>query len=76
MVKQKIFSLDKVKGYGDLNPFQKNIFEKVYRKHQGCLNNESKVGFEPKQVAWEKGYLRVVFKNKVWLHYTTAGTWY
>lgn len=68
--------LRSVKGYKKLTEEQQVLFERVFHKHQSGLGTEAKKEFTPVSVKWEKTYLKVVFKNGEWLHYTRSGAWY
>lgn len=65
-----------VKGYKKLTEEQRLFFERMFKKHQAGLGTEAKKDFTPVSVKWKKTYLKVVFKNGEWLHYTQSGTWY
>lgn len=66
--------LSKVKGYKKLLKWQQELLERVYKKHLASI--ESKVQWEIKSVIWDRTYLKVIFINGEWLHYTTDGYWY
>lgn len=68
--------LGSVRGYKKLTEEQKKLFERVFYKHQSGLGIEAKKDFTPVSIKWEKTYLKVVFKNGEWLHYTQTGSWY
>lgn len=67
---------EKIKGYNNLLPNQKLLFQTIYAKHQSCLGLEARKDYEPKTVKWEKTFFKVTFKNGIWLHYTPQGRWY
>jgi len=65
-----------VKGYAKLSELSKQIFEKVYKKHNASQGAEYKKNWVPTKAIDRKGYIEVYFKNKEWLHYLPNGTWY
>ena len=69
-----MIDLSNVKGYKKLLKWQQELLERVHKKHLASI--ESKVQWEIKSVIWDRTYLKVIFKNGEWLHYTTDGYWY
>lgn len=67
---------DKVKGFNKLTPGQQKLFIETYKLHNSIQGSEYKEDYVPVSVKWENGYLKVVFKNGIWLHYTQKGEWY
>jgi hypothetical protein len=66
-----------IKGYNKLTDYQKSIFNGTYKRHQSCLGASEKVEYTPVSVkAIDPGTLKVVFKNKSWLHYASSLDWY
>lgn len=73
----------KVEGYGKLTQNQKELFEDTYKIHNSIVGLDYKEDWTPIEVIWvedreNKGYsyLKVIFKNGDWLHYTQKKEWY
>lgn len=72
-------NFNKVKGFNRLTPEQQQLFIGIYKVHNSGQGLDYKDGYVPMSVKWIKGrpsYLKVVFKNGIWLHYSQNGTWY
>lgn len=70
-------NLETVKGYETLSPEQKELFNKVYANHIGCIESEAlKEKYTPVKVATAEYGVRVEFKAATWLHYNWKGEWY
>ena len=73
---------NKVKGFEKLTQKQQELFIGIYKKHNSCQGNDYKKDWAPVSVKWVKdnperySYLKVIFKNGDWLHYTQRGEWY
>ncbi len=70
---------DKVKGFNNLTQEQQELFKSTYRVHNSVHGIDYKEEWIPVSVKWIEGkpsYLKVVFRNRDWLHYTLNGTWY
>lgn len=67
---------EKVKGYGKLSDPAKELFERIYKKHNSGHGLDYKKDWIPVKVKEHKTYLKVHFKNGEWLHYSPNGTWY
>lgn len=66
----------KVKGYDKLSKTGKELFERVYKRHNSCQGLDYKEDWVPVSVTEERTHLIVLFKNKEWLHYLPDGSWY
>ena len=66
----------KVKGFDKLNHEQQELFIETYKLHNSIQGHEYKEDYIPVSVKSEKDYLKVVFQNGEWLHYTQKGDWY
>jgi len=73
---------NKVKGFNKLTQEQQELFKSVYKLHNSCQGNDYKEKWIPILVIWVKensakySYLKVVFKNGEWLHYTQRKDWH
>ncbi len=74
---------NKVKGFNELTPEQQKLFISTYRLHNSCQGTDYKKEWAPVSVKWirdkekpQYSYLKVIFKNGKWLHYTRRGDWY
>lgn len=70
---------NKVKGFNKLTPEQQELFINTYKRHNSCHGYEYKEDYIPVSVKWIQSnlsYLKVVFRNGIWLHYTQRGEWY
>lgn len=73
---------NKVKGFNKLTPEQQELFKSTYRVHNSVHGLDYKEEWVPVSVKWivenptRYSYLKVVFRNGDWLHYTQSGTWY
>ena len=66
-----------IKGYDKLTDYQKQFFNITLKRHQACLGDDLKKEYTPISVkALAPGSIKVVFKNKNWLHYTNNYEWY
>ena len=69
----------KVIGFNKLTPKQQELFKSTYRVHNSIHGTDYKEDYIPASVRWvndRPGYLKVVFRNGNWLHYTQRGEWY
>lgn len=74
---------NKVKGFDKLTQGQQELFIGIYKRHNSCQGNDYKKDWTPVSVKWVRdkenskySYLKVIFKNGDWLHYTQRGEWY
>ena len=74
---------NEVEGYKDLTQAQQELFKDTYRLHNSIAGTEYKEGWRPLKVNWVEdeedtkySYLKVIFKNGKWLHYTQTKDWY
>lgn len=71
-----------VKGFNKLTSDQQGLFINTYKVHNSCHGLDYKADWAPISVEWIKrekgrqGYLKVIFRNGKWLHYTQKGDWY
>lgn len=65
----------KVKGFNSLPNEAKELFKRTYKLHNSIQGTDYKEEYEPVKVSLAGDKLKVVFKNKVWLHYYPNGTW-
>jgi hypothetical protein len=71
-----------VEGFNKLTPEQQNLFIRTYKFHNSIQGHEYKEDYIPISVRWieenpsRKSYLKVVFRNGIWLHYTQKCDWY
>lgn len=70
--------LEHVKGYKKLTEGQQKLFEAVFKRHNAGIGMEFKKEYMPVSVKWDNRgkFLKVVFKNGDWLHYTQNHDWY
>lgn len=69
-------NFNQVKGFEKLTPEQQELFKNTYRVHNSVHGSDYKEDWIPVPVKRENSYLKVVFRNGEWLHYTGKGTWY
>ena len=68
-------NFEDVKGYSKLSDFAKELFCNTYKIHNSCQGMDYKEGYIPIKVVECKSHLKVVFRNKQWLHYYPNETW-
>lgn len=66
---------NKVKGFNKLTPEQQELFKSTYKVHNSVHGLDYKEKWIPVSVKWidigsRLSYLKVVFRNGDWLHYT------
>ncbi len=68
---------NKVKGFSKLSDHGKEIFRKVYIKHNATHGIEQKGKWIPVKVSpgVNSNCIKVEFCNNEWLHYYADGTW-
>lgn len=71
----------KVKGYATLTDSQKELLDRVYVKHQSCMETEEKEKHQIKnitEVKWDEteNCLKVYYDSGNWWHYDIKGEWY
>lgn len=69
-------NFNEVKGYTKLTEAQQKLFREIYRLHNSCQGTDYKADWTPTSVKAMKTYLKVTFKNGVWLHYLPDMTWF
>ena len=73
---------NKVKGFNKLTLEQQQLFIEIYKVHNSVHGLEYKQDWVPVSVKWivenpiKYSYLKVVFRNGDWLHYTKKHEWY
>lgn len=74
---------NKVKGFKRLTAEQQQLFTGIYKVHNSGQGLDHKEGYTPISVKWVEdkkysrhSFLKVVFKNGIWLHYSQNWTWY
>lgn len=70
--------MENVKGFKRLTADEQELLIMVNRKHKSGVGVEYKDGYTPVEVTplpFRLG-VRVRFKNGIWLHYGTDGSWY
>lgn len=74
---------NKVNGFKKLTPEQQELFKNTYKRHNSCHGSDYKDEWIPVSVKWivdnvdnYYSFLKVVFKNGEWLHYTKRQEWY
>lgn len=72
-----------MKGYESLTTSQQKLFSETYKLHNSMVGTDYKKEWKPVIVGWVKdqedeknSYLKVVFSNGEWLHYTQKKEWY
>ncbi len=72
-----------VEGYKNLTQAQQELFKDTYRRHNSIVGTDYKEGWRPLKVNWVEdaedtrySYLKVIFNNGNWLHYTQKKDWY
>lgn len=76
-----IKTIESPNGYDGLSQDQKELFERVFRKHQSALGSEKKMLYSRSNIAkveWasEENCLHVHFQDGEWWHYDQKETWY
>ncbi len=66
---------DKVKGFSKLSDHGKEVFKRVYKRHNAVHGYEQKKNWIPVKVAPRSNWLKVTFANGEWLHYYPNNTW-
>lgn len=72
-----------VEGFKGLTQEQQELFKDTYIMHNSIVGLDYKEGWTPVKVDWVEdeedtrySYLKVIFKNGDWLHYTKNKEWY
>ncbi len=73
--------ITKITGFKKLASWQQKLFRDIHKLHNSMIGSNKED--YPVSVKWIKdkkeprhSYLKVVFKNGEWLHYTLQGNWY
>lgn len=68
--------MEKVKGFNKLTLEQQELLRITNERHKAGVGTDYKDGWTPVKVSPLGKNLKVVFKNREWLHYTPTGSWY